>query len=182
MSNPDFSAADEAALQSDWLKRETKLFAEIDNSVTYYAGRAKVALRSHRLISIAVVVVGPMAPVAVAASTAKDAILFSMPSGFYSGLAIVLTVLLAILDGVRRIFRFDRRWTSCNLAKVDLRRARETYLRKRIGLTVGDAAWQSNLGELREAYEAATGKELQGFVADIVAASRPQGRTQAGCE
>lgn len=155
--------------QAKFKDREVKLLDEIQKSVDYYVRYGRSAQRWQRSTAVAVMILSTFAPLLVASSTTTVGGNLGLPAGTVSIAAFVVTLLLALLEGVRRIFRFEQRWMACYMAKQVLKREREKYRFARIGLDVGSDAWKANFAELRKAYDEVTGSETKDFFASMQA-------------
>ena len=152
--------------EKEWIQRESRLMNELSSTLQYYTNVNKIAAKYQRAISLSVMIGGVIAPVLVAAS-ANNQTVFGLSSPIVSGIVVVLTSLIAIVEGTKRIYRFEQRWVSCNAAKRAIKNARENYRAKRIGLKVGSPEWQQNYFALRAAFEAASDKEAEVFFESI---------------
>ncbi|CUX19452.1 DUF4231 domain-containing protein [Agrobacterium deltaense] len=144
--------------------REKKLLDEIQRSVEYYVRYGQIAQKWQRITAMLVMVLSTFAPLLVVGSTTSLPVLSEEVVSFA---AFLVTLLLALLEGTRRIFRFEQRWMACYMAKQTLKREREKYRFARIGLVVGSDVWKANLADLRRVYDEVTGSETKEFFAAL---------------
>ncbi|MDX0140804.1 DUF4231 domain-containing protein [Sinorhizobium meliloti] len=154
-------------LETKFKEREAKLLEHIAASIDYYVRYGRTAQRWQRCTATLVMVLSTLAPLLVAGSTLDQGL--GLPDGFVPIAAFTVTLLLSFTEGVRRIFRFEQRWTACYTAKQMLKRERERYRFARIGLDVGGDAWKANFAELRRVYDEVTGNETKEFFAAVQA-------------
>jgi len=150
---------------SEWLRRETKLMEEIASAIEYYSKHAKRNQFWQRATSVSVMILSTLAPLVVAGSGIADGTFWSRDE--LNVAAVTITMILALIEGVRRIFRFEQRWATCYQVKSTVKRERESYRYQRIGLAVGSEEWKTNLATLRKAFDTATGQETQAFFAAV---------------
>ncbi|NLR96108.1 hypothetical protein HGP17_04605 [Rhizobium sp. P38BS-XIX] len=102
---------------------------------------------------------GLQCPLAVAAATNHSTDTVSA----LSVCAIVVATIGALIEGIRRIYRFEQRWATLNAAKRAIFSARETYRAKSIDLVMGSAEWQVIYYDFKNAYENATSQQASIF-------------------
>ena len=151
---------------SEWLRRETKLLEEIASALEYYSRHTKRYQFWQRATSVSVMVLSTLAPLVVAGSGVAEGT-FGLSRDNLSVAGVIITLILALIEGVRRIFRFEQRWATCYQVKSTIKREREGYRYQRIGLAVGSEEWKLNLAALRKAFDIATGQETQAFFAAV---------------
>jgi hypothetical protein len=163
------AAQQPSVVQSQFKEREDKLLSLVEGSVEYYVKYGRTAQRYQRCTAVLVMVLSTLAPLLVAGSSSTWVKDLGLPDKSIAVAAFVVTLLLSLIEGVRRIFRFEQRWISCYTAKETLKREREKYRFARIGLEIGSDAWKSNFAELRKAYDDVIGGETKEFFAAVQA-------------
>ncbi|TCQ16400.1 DUF4231 domain-containing protein [Rhizobium sp. PP-CC-3G-465] len=154
---------DDKNLLDTWKARETKLLGYVNGAMEYYAETTRWCRYAQRGLSITVMVCAALAPVAVVSSSGNGLGALGLHEPEIKILALIITILLAIADGLRRIFRYDQRWATCYIARETLKRARENYRITVIGLEVGSDDWKKNYEDLRATYESVIDRETQEF-------------------
>lgn len=165
----EMSPQQSTIIQSQFKEREAKLLDQISGSIEYYVKYGKTAQLWQRYTATLVMVLSTFAPLLVAGSASTLSRDLGLPDGSVAVAAFAVTLLLSLVEGIRRIFRFEQRWIACYTAKETLKRERERYRFARIGLEIGSDAWKSNFAELRKAYDDVTGSETKEFFAAVQA-------------
>jgi len=147
--------------QAKYDEREDELLKAISQSLDYYRVEIEATGKWHRRLSVATMIMSVLAPVFVAGS-ASGSLLYIAPA-LLAPVGVSLTIGIAVLEGFKRIYKFNERWSSAYTAKLAIKRARETYKFNRIGLTVGAEDWKKNFHFLEAAYEAATNAQTRDF-------------------
>lgn len=150
----------------EWLWRESKLLDEIAGAVEYYAKHTRRNQLWQRITSVSVMALSTLAPLVVAGSGIEGGI-FGLSKVQLNVAGVSITFVLALIEGIRRIFRFEQRWATCYMVKATIKREREKYRYARIGLTVGTDEWKAQLAALRKSFDDATGRETQEFFAAV---------------
>lgn len=169
--------------EDQWMQRERKLTENVNRAIAYYRASARSARVWHRIFSTTSMVLTVLSPVFVVSNGASESGegIFGIDAGELSTVAVSLTVSLAIVEGIRRIYKFDQRWSTCYMTGRTLKKAREDYRFGRIGLETGSDEWQKNLLRFRSVYEDATDTESREFFEVVksagVAASNAGGST-----
>jgi len=120
------SAAVSNVKQDDFKQREGKIFGRYEAAIKEYRNLGRWYLRRHRVISVALLVSAVLSPVLIASN--ND--LFGLPEAqgiWLTRGAVVLSLVVALLEGIRRIFKYDDRATAAYHAQRDLVLARERY-------------------------------------------------------
>jgi hypothetical protein len=162
--------------QGTWQSREDDLIKHINEEIERYKGfseRSRVAGRSLSVCSLVCSVLAPVAVVSQGGNNGLAALGFN--ESHIAAVAVILTILLAFLEGLRRTFRFEQRWAEGLLAWVAIEREREIYLDSQIDKAVGSDDWIKNLTSLRQAVDRAISVETSAFFEPITAASKPKG-------
>lgn len=148
-----------------WRQREKDLIEDINTSIEYYSKQASRARGCHRTIGVTVLIGSVLAPVAVVSSAGTTAglALFGVADERLAQVAVVITIVLSLCEGLRRLFEFDQRWITCVVAKEQLRRLRDVYLDEQIADAVGAENWVSKLTSLRSAVNETRTQEEVGF-------------------
>jgi hypothetical protein len=138
---------------SDWKERESTLLRDVRERLRYYKSARKTARVLQRVTSSVVMVGSILAPTSIATNTGNTIDLGSLGVTDSSAALISLTITLvvAITEGFRRIFRFEQRWASAWLSGQKLHMARERYYDSIVGLEFGGEAWKTELMNLRKA-------------------------------
>ena len=166
-------------LRESWLGREKQLLQEIDKSISYYSSCAWSARIYHRTVGVIVLVGSVFAPVAVASSagTSTGFDLFSIDEHRSAQIALIITVVLALCEGLRRFFQFDQRWMTCVQAREELRRLRDRYQDEQIGSQIGSGPWINRFHLLRKDAQEVMSQEEVGFFQRLRSASEVTGKS-----
>ncbi|WP_144083188.1 hypothetical protein [Rhizobium leguminosarum] len=159
---------------NEWKKREQALLGEIADSLKFYGGVQKVARYWQRVISSVVMIGSILAPATVATGAATsgkqiDLTLLGIQSSSLASISLVITLLVAVAEGFRRIFRFERRWASAWLSGQTLHAAKEDYLDAVIGKPVGSPEWVSEFQKLRKSINGAKNQDGEEFFQSVKA-------------
>lgn len=146
-------------IEGKWKAREQKLFDEIDGAVSWYTERVRFNWYTHRTLSTVIMLAGVIAPLLVININGQDVYTSTNDMSWQSILALSVTILLAFLEGLKRIFRFEQRWVSCFWARTEVKRARERYRIAQIDNMIGSDSWKANLLALRSSFEGILDKE-----------------------
>jgi len=159
--------------QAKYDERENELLEAISQSLDYYRDEIAVAGDWHRKLSVATMVLSVLAPVFVAGSASTSvagpvsASILGIPSTVLASIGILLTLAIALVEGVKRIYKYSDRWASAYTAKLAVKRARETYKFNRIGLIPGSEDWKQNFRTLEAAFEGATNAQTRDFFTTV---------------
>jgi hypothetical protein len=166
-------------MRESWLGREKNLLQEIDQSISYYSSRAWTARICHRTVGVVVLVGSVFAPVAVASSAGTNTglELFSIDGRHSAQIALIITVVLALCEGLRRFYQFDQRWMTCVQAREELRRLRNNYQDEQIGSQVGSEPWVNRFYLLRKDAQEVRSQEEVGFFQRLRSASEVPGKS-----
>lgn len=129
---------DSNPLAQEWKEREKALIRRLDSTIERYSFRAEKARLRHRRIGIILLVCSVLAPIAVAGGGGNISL---VPPGVAQVLALALTIIVALSDGLRRMFRFDRQWHACARTRNAMRAAKIQYEDEKVGLEVGSVEW-----------------------------------------
>lgn len=168
---------DRLPTEEQWRSREEKFHAEVTDTLAAYALDLNKTWKRQRAIAIALMVCGVLAPMLVVGSAFDDA--FGVPEQVTKGAAVVVTLTLAILEGLKRIFQFERRWAAIYWAKSAIKRARSDYRISQIGLDVGSEQWASHFKTYRDRVTETIDIETREFF-DAFASSEPKNTAPEG--
>jgi hypothetical protein len=111
------------------------------------------AIRSfwtERTLAIVVLVCAILAPLTVASADNAGLGVFGIPEPALKKIALVLPITVALAEGIRRICRFDERYSISAQSREKLRFAIEHYHENQIGLEPGNGEWRKNLEVVRK--------------------------------
>jgi hypothetical protein len=159
-------------------EREANLLDEIRKTRHYYSKSAREARLFHSAIAIIVLIGSVIAPVAVVSSTGAQAglALFGINERFIAQIAVIVTVILSLCEGLRRSFQFDMRWMTCVQAREQLRQICDTYLDGKVGFARDDAERHRRLEELRQKTYEIRAQEEFGFFKRLTARMEGEAR------
>jgi hypothetical protein len=145
--------------------REAGLLEEIRATRHYYSKSAREARLFHSVIMIVVLIGSVIAPVAVVSSTGAQAglALFGINERLIAQIAVMVTLILALCEGLRRSFQFDLRWMTCVQAREQLRQLCDAYLDGKVGFARNNAERRKRLEELRQKTYEIRSQEESGF-------------------
>jgi hypothetical protein len=151
-------------------EREANVLEDIRQTRHYYSKSAREARLLHSTISVIVLVCSVIAPVAVVSSTGSAGLaLFGVGEKVVAQVAVIVTIILALCEGVRRSFQFDMRWMTCVQAREQLRQLCDTYLDGKVGILGDDAERHRRLEELRRKTYEIRAQEEAGFFKRLTA-------------
>lgn len=149
--------------QDDWTRREAKVLSYIEGARATYERDIKVSRLLQRSISILVLACAVIIPIAIVSDDSPKGLSLIVGAGNVQLIALTVSIILAIAEGLRRIFRWDQRWSTCYKARKMLKRARDAYRVKNIGVSIGSAEWQRNFADLQRSYDEIIDSETQEF-------------------
>lgn len=152
-------------------EREADLLEEIRKTRHYYSKSAREARLFHDAIGIIVLVGSVIAPIAVVSSTGTQVglALFGINEKFIAQIAVIVTVILSLCEGLRRSFQFDMRWTTCVQAREQLRQLCDVYLDGKVEFARDGAERHKRLEELRQKTYEIRAQEESGFFKRLTA-------------
>lgn len=159
-----------------WSEQERELISMIRGTIDYYTQVTRRTIKIQRIVSVTAMMVAAAAPVFVTASGLKQNLL-GLPSEAVTAIALILTLFLSIFEGVRRIYRFERRWVSCHVAKTALQKALGRFRFATVDVSAGTPEWKEEMQKLRDAFELATDKETETFYQGIIALEPAEPKT-----
>lgn len=162
---------------NSWEDRQKVLLTNIQRSVEHYRAQAKHARLWHRWLSGVVLVGSVFAPAAVAGgagSVSSGSGHLAISSILSPTLALAITLVVAIAEGFRRMFRFEHRWHVCARTRGQLERAKSRYLDTVAEMEIGCSDWKAKFWELSEYYADTLEKEIEEFFAAVKAGSSEQ--------
>lgn len=164
----DESASTAKPTREAWNGREVQALARIDEAVKYFTKMERRNRYGARILAFTVLICAVLAPVTVASSGKNAPItLLGITEDNVSRLALVVTMLLALSEGLRRTFRFEQRYGTCLVSLEELEYLRETYVDSQLDKPVGSADWLKNLTDLREKTRGYLRKDSEEFAQTI---------------
>lgn len=153
----------------EWLRLERKVLEKIEKTIRYYERQQALNRKAFRFFGVIAIVVAALAPIFVVGSSSGKVLNLSPErAGF---IALVLTTTTAVVEGLRRFFRFEHRWRAVYQAGSSLRIRRDRYRDQRIGLAPGSPEWVANFRWLREEVFGVIGRETDEFFQGVVGPS-----------
>jgi hypothetical protein len=151
-----------------WLEREKRLMERANKHIARYK---RIAVRSRqcaRAISVVTLVCSLLAPVAVVATAGASGGLFGLSQTVAVETALVLTLILAFSEGLRRSFRFEQRWSAAVVAGFTIEKIREIYLDNQAEHILGSDSWIRSLVAFRDEMDAVAHSEAQEFFQTVL--------------
>ncbi|KGD94434.1 SLATT domain-containing protein [Rhizobium sp. YS-1r] len=147
--------------------------AKVSATIKYYLKEIEGCAKCDRRLSVVVMLLGILTPVLVAQVAVWDGIVgLVLKVG-----SIVTATALAVTEGLRKIYAYDKRWAASYTALLALRRARADYKIKRLGLPPGSEDWKKNFITYQNLYHDTIAKETQDFFTHLGKAEKG---TEAG--
>lgn len=145
-----------------WQDQQNELIGAIEGTIRYYQRSTDRIILYQRYSSITTMIVGITAPIIVTATQAgkNNTELESSNLGY---IAVAITAALSILDGLRRIFRYEQRWISCHSAMMALRQALGSFYFATVESPPGTQLWKDEMISLRRKFEDETSRERSVF-------------------
>jgi hypothetical protein len=160
-------------VEAEWVEREKNFMREIDEEISRYweySTSTRWKARAASVISLFCYVLSPVTVI----TSASNLSVFGMSSQDLAKLSLVLSVLFAFVEGMRRIFGFDQRWVGAMMAMVAVKNQKERYLDSQIGKAIGSDEWKDALLSARAAVEAAAAGEMSDFFKNMLEAAKPR--------
>lgn len=165
----------QGTVEEQWAVREEKLLAKISETLSYYRARGEAARICHRISGIVVLIGSILAPVTVASGASGGTLnVLGVPAPVMAGAALIITLVVAFAEGLRRIFRFDQRWGSCFQTRDGIWRAREIYRETIIGHPVASEEWKKAYLTLKNTFLELTQVETTAFFDTVKAEAAAQ--------
>ena len=154
-----------------WQVQETELLEKIKKQMEWYGGITTRSHRAQRLLATTILICSTLSPLFIISSTnaTPDFSVYGMSAPAMAQVALVLSLIVALSEGIRRIYRFEEQWKNSRLATEDLKTARDDYKDKQIGLKVGSQEWVAAFGDLRRKTREITTQNLQSFMETVKA-------------
>jgi hypothetical protein len=133
-----------------WQDRHAALLVRLRDQQNWHDKAALRAFRWERGLASVVMACSILAPLAIASGETGGLSIFGLAPDILKKMSLGLTILLALAEGLRRIFRFDQRYALSAQSRERLRFAREVYVDNQIGLEVGSDDWKKNLERARQ--------------------------------
>lgn len=134
----------------DWSDREKQALGRLNRDLSWYVRWAGYNRWFARCLAMIVLICAVLAPVTVASTGEAGIRVFGISADRVSQLALIVTLVLAFAEGLRRTYRFDQRYATCLNARDELGIILETYLDSQVGKEVGGEEWVKNLTGLRQ--------------------------------
>ncbi|MGE7418686.1 hypothetical protein [Methylobacterium tarhaniae] len=119
-----------------WQKREQRLFDHVNAHMKWMIDAAAINQKKHMRLSYASMWLAIIAPLFAVTSTQRTLSL-GMPDGWLPIFSAIITVLLSLTEGVRRIGRYDDIWRTMDLAMMELRSVREVFRDAKVEHQIG---------------------------------------------
>lgn len=119
-----------------WQKREQRLLDHVNAHMKWMIDAATINQRKHMRLSYASLWLAVIAPI-FAVTSSQRAISFGMPDGWLPIVSAIVTLLLSLTEGARRIGRYDDIWRTMDLAMIELRSVREVFRDAKVEYQIG---------------------------------------------
>lgn len=119
-----------------WQKREQRLFDHVNAHMNWMKDAAALNQKKHMRLSFASMWLTVIAPL-FAVTSIQRAFSFGMPDGWLPVFSAIVTVLLSLTEGARRVGRYDDIWRTMDLAMMELRSAREVFRDAKVEYQIG---------------------------------------------
>lgn len=163
---------------SAWVAEQERLIDVVQSTIDYYQNATDRTRVTQRVFVVATMVLGIIAPILVAAARPDGAGLFGFPPVKINSIAIVVTVLLSIMEGLRRIFRHEQRWISCHIALMALETALGRFRYLIVNVPPGTDAWKLAMSDLRTEFENITVREREVFYSGMSSLAPKEDKVQ----
>jgi hypothetical protein len=165
------------SLEANWASKEADFLKRVDESINWYRDYSAQARQLHYLfsyISLTCAVLAPLFVVSSAAGTGADLRNLGLPSTWFAYISIILTVIIAFVEGLRRILRPNEKWAGRYTTARQLEILRDEYSIIQIGNSVGDERWRSNFSTFRERANHVLNEELSQFFDKVMQGTSPR--------
>jgi len=152
--------SNEETIEKAWKERETQAIGRLKRALDWYVRWANINRWFARSLAMVVLVCAVLAPVTVASTENAGIRVFGISKEGVSQLALLVTLVLAFAEGLRRTFRFDQRYATCLNARNELGVMQEDYLDSQ----VGSDERVKNLTDLRQRMHGLLRKDYEEFL------------------
>jgi fumarate reductase subunit D len=159
---------------TDWNARENEHLKTIDKELKWYRGHAKWNRIAHRIASIVVLFCSIVAPITVAGDDKTSILIFGyhIDKAQLSSIALIVTLILALTEGLRRLFHFEQQWATSNRVERALQDARSDFLDQRVLYSVGTEKWIEEYSKSRKSVAALINSDSEEFFEAILSEGR----------
>ncbi|WP_373371518.1 DUF4231 domain-containing protein [Microvirga sesbaniae] len=154
--------------EQEWKSQEDRLLHNVRSDIEYYDKASKVARIWHRSCGIVAIFAAALAPLFVLGS-GQSSTVFGISTSVAGQYALFLTVITAIVEGLRRFFRFENRWRATCNARAALECALDDYNEVRYGLNANAQERVAAYRKLRNERQRITRAETEEFFGTLVA-------------
>jgi hypothetical protein len=163
----------------EWRTIEEKTISDVQYVIDRYSFHMLYVRIFHRILGTVAIVVAALAPIFVVGNS-QNTTLFGIDSQTSGQIALLLTLITAIIEGLRRFYRFDRQWHSIYDARSALRRLRNDYREQRIGLLLGSPDWLVLYRSFKGNAERIIRAQAENFFEEVIGTSREASEPKHG--
>jgi fumarate reductase subunit D len=152
------------------------MLKRLEQELAWYIKWTSINRLSQRTLSIIVLVCAVLAPITVSSGSEGGLMVFGLSKDAISKIALIVTLTLALAEGLRRIFHLEARYVTCINAREALYRIRDNYLDEQVGKEVGSEEWIKNLAGARKAMDELLMSDIREF-SELVKGQTPKAVT-----
>jgi fumarate reductase subunit D len=154
----------DASVVQAWKNREEQALGRLTRDLNWYVRWSSYNRWLARSLAMIVLICAVLAPVTVASTGEAGIRVFGISAERVSQLALMVTLVLAFAEGLRRTYRFDQRYATCLNARDELGVIHENYLDSQVGKQIGGDEWINNLTALRKRMHELLRKDNEEFM------------------
>lgn len=154
---------DEQAQKDLWLKAKERLKEKVSQTLLGFRHEARRNATLHQVLSLLLLLFSVLTPIASAKASTQGAW-----SG-WSDTVILLSIGVALTEGVRRLYRPDSRWRATAFAVQEIVGARETFRQADILHPQGSPEWRTAFAKFNDDYLTAIRRDMDDFFANSAA-------------
>ncbi|MBY5698413.1 DUF4231 domain-containing protein [Rhizobium leguminosarum] len=153
---------------SGWAHRKEVSLERVEKDLAFYKAKRKWARNWSHGLGLIIMVGSIVAPVAVSVGPGPVTIsTVTVPSEVMKAIPIFITLVVAIAEGVRRIFQFQTRWVSTGVTHQLITRALDDYADATAGMEIGSEPWVAEFLKFKKYVNDAKSKETEEYFSNI---------------
>ncbi|MBY5594118.1 DUF4231 domain-containing protein [Rhizobium leguminosarum] len=153
---------------SGWALREKVSLERVEKDLAFYKATGQRAREWSRDLGLIIMVGSIIAPVAISVGSGPVTISkITVSSEVIKAIPIFITLVVAIAEGVRRMFQFQTRWVSTGVTHQLITRALDDYADATAGMEIGSEAWVTEFLKFKKYLNDAKSKEAEEYFSNI---------------
>jgi hypothetical protein len=153
-------------------RREERFLTKLNNNIAWYKLNAEKNRVWHHALSVIVIFLGVLAPLTVvgasgaigaASAGTQNLTLLGVSTQTLAIISLFITLVLGIVEGLRRHFKFEQRWHSFYTSWLTLIHLREAYRDAQARVALCSKEWWDNYERARKAMESWVENETKAY-------------------